>query len=113
MDNSLEELSREIAVTGYKINKYCDLLIFGRTKVADHFVLVLNDAFQSVMPKIIKAYDEVECLKGEDSSIWIEQLKRIIDVLASDDDVRKIEVLKFETIENFKILMEVLEQQNA
>lgn len=110
MGDPLEELKEEIAFTGYKINKYCDLLLLGKTAYADRFVPVLTDAFSSVMPKIMKAYGEVECLKGEDSSIWAIQLKHIFDALDSDDDLKKIDVLKLETIENLKILLGALEQ---
>lgn len=110
MKFSVEELKKEIELTGYKINKYCDFLLLGKNEHADKYVLVLSDAFSSVMPMIIGAYGELDCLKGEDGTIWKIQLERIYECLNSDDDMRKIDVLKFETVENLKILLGALRQ---
>ena len=113
MDFSLEELKNEIGLTGYKINKYCDLLLLGKNEAADSFVSVLSDAFSSIIPKIISAYSELDCLKDEDSSIWYSQLKRIFECLKGDDDLKRIDVLKIETVENLRILLEALESSDG
>lgn len=113
MDASVEDLKRELALTGYKINEYCDLLLLGKTEVADNFVSVVTDALSSVVPKILRAYSEVESLREEDSSIWGFQLKRILSAMSSDDDIKKIDVLKLETVELFRILLEALGQSDG
>ena len=108
MDTSVEGLIKEVELTVYKINKYCDLLILGNTQYADRYILVLSDAFTTVMPKIMNAYNEVDSLKNEDSSVWGFILKRIFEVLKGDDDMMKIDVLKLETVENLMILLKEL-----
>lgn len=112
MEFNLKEFRDEIELTGYKINKYCDLLLLGNDARADRFVLVLSEAFSSLIPKIIQAYDHLDCLRGEDSSIWLFQLKRILEALDSNDDMKRVDILKLETVENLKILLEALDQQD-
>ena len=112
MSVSYDELIKDIELTGYKINKYCDLLLLGSVDYADRYILVLSDAFTTVMPKIMSAYSEFDFLKNEDSSIWGIQLKRIFDALNSEDDMLKLDVLKLETVEILVMFLEELRRNH-
>lgn len=82
------------------VEQYVELILLAQNAMADRYVSILLEDFSDVLPKIIKAYDEISALPKEDQEYWIAQMSRIIDTLEGKDAFAKIDVLYSETCEN-------------
>lgn len=105
------QLKQKIIDAIMYIDQYCKLIMLGKYDLTDRYILVLTTSFSTLIPEIIKTYNEYELLKNEDSYVWVKLLGRILEALSSDDDFRKVDVLMIEMRQQLTRYMEYMEQE--
>ena len=107
-DNTMDGIRREIIKTILKIEQYCRLLLIGKYDVARQYMPELVSSFSTLIPDIIRLYDEEAVLKDLDSSIWLDILNRVMEVIGTEDDFRQIDVLRMEMEECLKEYLDII-----
>ena len=97
----MKDLIRAINDTIAIIDQYCDLLILDDDN-AERYISRLTNAFSVIMPRLVASYEGDDEDSAYMREYWIDQLKRILDALTSDDTFLKLDILKYETKENLK-----------
>lgn len=108
----MEQLKRDIYALIMEINQYCDFVLLSKYTHAEEYMVLLIQFMSTVVPQIIKSYDELDILKNLDRMVWAIQLKRILDAMQCDDDYVRIDVLKIEMIDMLQWYLNCVENSD-
>ena len=108
----MEQLRNQVNTAVMHIEEFLSLLIIGRNEMADRYVPVITRLLNDIIPKIIKYTGKDELSASQDSAIWVQLLKNVIDAMESDDGFVIVDAYK-DMVEMLRYYLNSMEIENG